>query len=179
MNPDEFDIDTMKMFGLWPHGNLVSRGIAPYLRRMPSEKITIALMGDYKCENVYDFQELLGNKIEAFHYYDTMHPDFATQFAANQKNVTLPFENRAFNSDVKGVDVFCLCSKNVTVDQLYFALVRVKEGGIIAGAFHDQEEVAKTLNIFRRQYKIGTPINISNQNIWFWFVERLKSYEQI
>ena len=43
MNPEYFDIENLKMFGMWPHQSFISRGISPYIKRIRKDKVSVHL----------------------------------------------------------------------------------------------------------------------------------------
>ena len=64
MNPEYFDIENLKIFGMWPHQNFISRGIVPYIKRIRKDKVYVAVIGDLKGESIVDMLETTGDKIE-------------------------------------------------------------------------------------------------------------------
>ncbi len=59
-NPDYFNIEEMKLAGMWPLDHLSAFGMVPYLKRLPQDLVGLEV-GTYKGENVYTLIEMLPN----------------------------------------------------------------------------------------------------------------------
>jgi hypothetical protein len=168
MNPEFFDIEEKKIFGIWPHDQLISIGINPYIKRIREEKIAIAIVGDVLGESAVHFLEN-NSKIVKINVINN-HTDENLKATFN-KNI------EGFKSKIdfglskdKQRDVVCIDKTACTLDNLELYYQTVKQGGIFCGNGHETEEVKATLNQFRRKTKIGTPIQVANKTIWFWYV---------
>lgn len=168
-DPENFDIKTKKEFGLWPRPDLVSRGLAPYVRRMKKDVI-ISIFDDLKAEATVDFLNLCEEKISYINLYNNF-DDEKNQSFFNVMNTNLQgYENRIKTgvfSPKKKSDVVCVCGP-ATPEQLNEYYASVRSGGIFAGDNHDRPTVKDMLRDFRRANKISIPIQISNRVIWFW-----------
>lgn len=79
---------------------------------------------------------------------------------------------RASNPQPETVDIVMLqVTDTTTVDDFLSAFKFVKSKGIFCGDKHDKVETKTLLREFRRKNKIGSPINIVGDTIWFWYKE--------
>lgn len=169
MNPEYFDIKNLKMFGMWPHQNYISRGISPYIKRIRKNEVSVLLVGDNKGEQAVDMLDLCGNKIgEIQSLINTDDDLIKALYKTNTKDldkireVTLITKNNEF--DVVGMD-----EHSCDADFLAFVYDYTPSGAIFCGNGHETNKVKEALTNFRRKCKIGTPIQIANRSIWFWY----------
>ena len=176
MNPEYFDIENLKIFGMWPHQNFISRGIVPYIKRIRKDKVYVAVIGDLKGESIVDMLETTGDKIEKVYVINKYESDDAdlikAVFAKNTKNLKgkLVMKNdiESLKSKESLPDVVCVNDMTCTVENLMLSYDITPSGGIFCGNGHETVTVKTALTEFRRQSKIGTPIQVSNRAIWFW-----------
>jgi len=175
MNPEHFDIENLKIFGMWPNQNFISRGIVPYIRRIRKDKVYVAVVGDLKGESVVDMLETC-DKIEKIYVINNYEGDEAelmkSIFTKNIKNLK---NKLVMKNDIESLkskdslpDVVCVDDTSCTVDNLLLSYEITPSGGIFCGNGHETVKVKTALNEFRRQNKIGTPIQVSNRTVWFW-----------
>lgn len=170
MNPDFFDIEEKKQFGLWPHGDLISTGIIPYAKRIKETRLAMGIVGDLRGEDVYNFLENVPNivKMNVVNRYDTEEEKALQQIF--KKNTANHNSKIGFGlTRDKQRDIVCIEKNACTVENLVLFYQNVKSGGIFCGNGHDTEEVKKALLEFRRNEKIGTPILVCYRTIWFWY----------
>jgi hypothetical protein len=175
MNPEYFDIEQLKTFGMWPNMSHISRGIAPYVRRLRKEKVSITIIGDNKGEIASDLYDLCGDKIEKIYSINSYGGEDANIIRELfDKNTRHLRENQLIEmkSEIeKGdeIDVLCIdehACENALLTKVYGF---VPSNGIFCGSGHDTKTVKNILNEFRRSEKIGTPIQVSNRSTWFWY----------
>lgn len=166
MNPEFFDIEEKKMFGIWPHDQLISVGINPYIKRIREEKIAMAIVGDLRGESTVHFLENNPKivKINVVNVGDTHKSIFEKNTEGYKSKIDFGL------SKDKKRDIVCIDKDACTIDNLELYYQNVKQGGIFCGNGHDTIEVKQALNEFRRKVKIGTPIQIAHRTIWFWYV---------
>jgi hypothetical protein len=168
MNPEFFDIEEKKTFGLWPHDELISVGINPYIKRIREEKIAMAIVGDLRGESTVHFLENSSKivKINVVNNYAEEH--LKTIFNKNIEGYKSKID-LGLSRDKKR-DVVCIDKDACTAENLELYYQNVKHGGIFCGNAHDSIQVKQALNEFRRKVKIGTPIQVCHRTIWFWYV---------
>lgn len=167
MNPEFFDIEQKKTFGLWPHGDLISMGINPYIKRIKEDRVVMAIVGDLRGEDVFNFFENNPKiiKFNVVNKYDD--ENLRTIF---NKNTSAHKSKIGFGLDKdKQRDVVCIEKSSCTLDNLVLYYNNVKSGGIFCGNGHDDQQVKSVLTEFRRTEKIGTPIQVCHRTIWFWY----------
>jgi hypothetical protein len=166
MNPEFFDIETKKTFGIYPHDQMISIAMTPYLKRMRQEKIAVAVIGDVLGESVVDFLEN-NAKIAKINVVNS-DTGFKSVFDTNTK----PFKSKIELGLAKSKqrDVVCIDKSSCTIENLELYYQAVKSGGIFCGNGHETSEVKEALTQFRRKVKIGTPIQVCHRTIWFWIV---------
>ena len=175
MNHEHFDIENLKMFGMWPHQNFISRGIVPYIKRIGKDKVYVAVIGDLKGESIVDMLETC-DKIEKIYVINKYEGDDAETiksiFAKNTKNLKGKLVMKNSIEELKSKenlpDVVCVNDITCTVDNLLLSYEITPSNGIFCGNGHETLKVKTALTEFRRQSKIGTPIQVSNRAIWFW-----------
>jgi ribosomal protein L7Ae-like RNA K-turn-binding protein len=170
-DPEFFDIENKKLFGIWPHDQLISKGINPYVKRIRQDKIAMLVVGDHKGESVYDF--LSDNEKIVKINVVNVHDDISESQTLKElfKKNTEKFANKIDKgiSKDKQRDVVCIDKTACTAENLELYYQNVKRGGIFCGNGHGTQEVKVALSEFRRKIKIGTPIQICHKNIWFWY----------
>ena len=171
-NPEFFDIENKKLFGLWPHDQLISKGMNPYLRRVRQDKLAMLIVGDLNGESTYDFLSENDKIIKANVvniYDDTVESQTMKDLFAKNTDKFKGKIDKGISKD-KQRDIVCIDKSDCTVANLELYYSNVKQGGIFCGNGHDLTEVKTALSEFRRKVKIGTPIQICHKTIWFWYV---------
>ena len=172
-DPEFFDVDTKKAMGLWPDISSTSRGIIPYINRMREDKIRVTFVGSMteKGETIRDILDSCPKVSRIF----VSDPYGYTENDTNQrykelfdKNTSMYKDKIRFKSDRES-NVVCIDSSTCTSDILNLYYPLVKPGGIFCGNGHDTNAVKDELSKFRRKVKIGTPIQVSNRTVWFWY----------
>lgn len=167
-DPDLFTIEQSKMMGLWPPGDAMSPGIFPYINRLfPGKKLTVVEVGVRKGENVvYTLENDVENRIEKY-YGVVVHPEYESLLEKNltgEKRFIKGIDLQEKNS----IDVVLLhseCDLDKNLKPYYDAL---SVGGIFAGNDHAKDHVKISLRDFRRENRVGIPINVSH-GCWFWW----------
>lgn len=167
-DPDFFEISQLKTMGMWPASTMTSRGIIPYVNRIRKDKIKITVVGDLKGDTVLD---LLENCPKIFRLYvvnqysdDEKSQTYKKLFETNTKE----FASKIRHKSDKESDVVCIDQSACTSENLKLYYPLVKSGGIFCGNGHEYVPVKDELNKFRREVRIGTPIQVSNRAVWFW-----------
>jgi hypothetical protein len=168
-DPDFFEIDQLKAMGMWPASTMTSRGVIPYVNRMRKDKIKVTVVGDFKGDTIRD---LLDNCPKIFRVYainnyadDEKSQNYKKLFETNTKEYK---DKIRFKSDRES-DLVCIDQSACTSDNLKLYYNLVKSGGIYCGNGHEYVPVKEELSKFRREVKIGTPIQVSNRAVWFWY----------
>lgn len=169
MDPESFEIAQLRAMGMWPSSSMISRGIIPYINRINKDKIKITIVGDLKGDSTVD---ILENCPKVFRIYvinsygsDESSQNYKKLFDANTKEYK---DKIKFKSD-RDSDVVCVDERSCTSDNLTLYYKLVKSGGIFCGNGHEYVPVKEELSKFRREVKIGTPIQVSNRAVWFWY----------
>lgn len=169
-DPEFFDIETLKSMNMWPNESLVSRGIIPYLKRIRQDKIAVAIIGDLKGENAVDIVINVPKVVKINLHNDyTNNPNAEILKSVLSKNISSHKSIIDPNFSKKERDVICFDKSSCTVDNLKLYYDCVKSGGIICGNGHEVKEVKEALVQFRRECRIGTPIQVSYLTTWFWY----------
>ena len=169
-DPEYFDIDQKKTFGLWPHDQAISVGMNPYIRRMKHDKIAMLVIGDLRGEYINDFLTE-NDKIVKVNVVNIYNEDTEILKDVYKKN-TDKFKGKidlGISKD-KHRDIVCVDVSACTVENLELYYNNVKSGGIFCGNGHDKQSTKDVLTEFRRKVKIGTPILVCYKTIWFWYV---------
>lgn len=169
MNPELFSITQSKEMGLWPPADCDHvTGIYPYVKRMRSEKVKILDVGCMKGEiSIYMLELDKINKIERI---DLVVSGGQKEFESvlDQNIKTEPRLHKVSEPDDE-YDLIMInyAAKNLdkTMRKYYH---RLKSNGIFCGNNHNDAKVKEALSTFRREDRIGTPINIA-KNSWFWY----------
>jgi hypothetical protein len=165
MNPEYFDIENLKMFGMWPNGLMLSKGIVPYIKRKGTD-LKINMIDDMKGENTFDILENCPNVKKVYLYNSITDENYEKALKSNLKG----FPGNKINTRklADDADFVCVHRSSCDPDKLKVYYDQLKSGGIFCGSDHDTDQVKVALTSFRRSNKIGTPIQISNRTIWFW-----------
>lgn len=174
MNPDFFDIEMQMQLGLFPRPDVTGTAIAPYIRRIKFENVTVVDVGLGKGENAY---EILTNCPNVFKLYgvDTYEEetDEIKAFRELMKKNTAKFGDRFVSKETymkkEFADVVCVDSSTNLDKTLKAYYSKVRPSGIFCGNDHDKTHVKDALTRFRRENKIATPIQVINRSIWFWY----------
>ena len=169
LDPDLFEIKQLKAMGMWPASTMTSRGIIPYINRIRKDRVKVTVVGDTKGDTTVD---LLENCPKIFRVYvvnnygeDESSQNYKKLFETNTQEYKDKIKYKSDReSDVVCIDLSACTSENL---KLYYELV--KSGGIFCGNGHQYVPVKDELSKFRREVKIGTPIQVSNRTIWFWY----------
>ena len=163
MNPELFDIETLKMVGLWPNPEQPARNLLPYIKRLRSETF-IGL--DYGMAKGEDIRMLL-DECEKIEKIITIFDSKSEYIEAAKKNLDGQAKVEVvteFPSDHK-FDFIFFNSENEVEKNLKLCYDTLKSGGIFAGNMHGK--LRNTLTDFRNNNKIRIPINIAHDT-WFW-----------
>jgi hypothetical protein len=170
INPDFFTIKQSQEMGTWPPSNLVAHGISPYIGRHKKGDLVILDVGVMKGENAF---MLLSNdtkkKIKMVYgviSYGKDAPDYINILLENMKDESRFIVEVAEN---RKADVVCIHAQSDLYNNLHKYYDMVEHGGIFCGNEHGSTHVKEQLNKFRREKKIGTPINVANDT-YFWYV---------
>jgi hypothetical protein len=171
LNPDLFSIEQAKGMGMWPPSDIVAHGILPYIKRMKHNNIHVLDVGVMKGENAMYLLEKDEGKIDEVYGIESFAsgksvPEYEKLLHENTKN-----ESRfvLWDNSISGpFDVVCIHSNSAIEDALPLYYNMVKSNGIFCGNEHHLPHVKDALFKFRREAKIGTPINVSN-SCWFWW----------
>jgi hypothetical protein len=168
LNPDLFSIEQAKGMGMWPPSDIVAHGILPYIKRMKTDHITILDVGTMKGENIYMLSELEKvDTVVGIESFAEPNPEYTNLLKKNLVNNTKFEIVDAVNKDDL-FDVVCIHSRSELEKNLRLYYNYVKSNGIFCGNDHHLPHVKDALHKFRRETKIGTPINVSN-GCWFWW----------
>lgn len=176
-DPEFFDVKTSKQMGMWPGPNQMSTGIVPYIRRMKENKPSVFLYGVLKGDDGIDILEKTNAVIFTYEKFKGQNEKVVSYNTILKNNLKDHDEicKRRYNMIddpsryMKCFDVV-LVNMNECLDfDLKLAYGTVKSNGLFGGNFHDVGRVKDTLNKFRRDNKIGTPISIAHKFIWFWY----------
>jgi len=164
-DPDFFEIKTLKQMGLWPTEKMVSRELAPYIRRM-NKPVSILEVGHKKGENAIDLME---NCNVGLYQGVKQVKEYEPVLQKNTKDGVSPAfvvtdEPIGPESDVIIFD--CDTNLELFLEQYYPYL---RKGGIICGNGHDTMRVKAAITTFRRKNKISVPINVATGTVWFWY----------
>lgn len=170
-NPELFDIENKKLFGLWPHDQLISKGINPYIRRIRQDKLAMLVVGDLKGESINDFLTENDNiiKMNVVNVYEGIEnaEDLKELYSKNISDFKGKIDKGISKDKLR--DIVCIEKTSCTQNNLELYYNNVKPGGIFCGNEHESPEVKAALLAFRRNKKIGTPISVANRTIWFWY----------
>lgn len=168
-DPDFFDIKQLKAMNMWPASTMTSRGIIPYVNRIRKDRVKVTVVGDLKGDTTLD---LLENCPKIFRLYsvnnygdDETSQNYKKLFETNTKE----YESKLRRKSDKVSDVVCIDERACTSDNLKLYYELVNSGGIFCGNGHEYDHVKEHLSKFRREVKIGTPIQVSNRAVWFWY----------
>jgi len=165
MNPEYFDIENLKMFGMWPHQSFISRGITPYIKRIRKDKATVLFVGDNKGEQTIDLLDLCGDRLQKI---SSIRDSDDELIEAIYKKNTKGRDEIVDTNLEESFDVVCINEHSCTEETLSKYYDLVPSNGIFCGNGHETVKVKQALTNFRRSSKIGTPIQIANRSIWFW-----------
>lgn len=171
-DPNLFDIEQKKLFGLYPHDQMLSVAMNPYLKRIKHSTIAMLVVGDSLGENIVDFLDSNPKIVKLNYVNEKTGEEISTVF---QKNIK-PYLGKLQVGIEKGKerDVVCIGESSCTAEALALYYPFVKHGGIFCGNGHEKTEVKEALTAFRRNSKIGTPIQVCHRTTWFWYVRKNK-----
>lgn len=170
INPDFFSVSQSKEMGLWPPGesNFV-KGMYPYVKKINSESIKILDVGCMKGEvSIYMLEIDTSNKIEKIDLIVSGgQKEFVQILSDNIKDI----EKLKMLQDVSDVEydvvmINSACENLEKTMRKYYH--KVKKNGLFCGNNHDDIKVKNALTTFRREDRIGIPINVSIGS-WFWY----------
>ena len=167
-DPDFFDIETLKQMQMWPSDKMVSKEMTPYIKRMKKAEVQILEVGIKKGENAVDLCDRCGcvksyYGVEQNAEYDavlkkntaTLGDKFKMVSAADLTKDSIDL--LIFDSDCNFENLF----------EKYYGFLR--PNGIVCGNEHSSMKVKAALTTTRRKNRIGTPINIATNTVWFWY----------
>lgn len=143
----------------------IIQGIWPYIKRLKTDNIEILIVGIEKGDTAARLLELDNDKkINKIYGIDTdkKYVDDLAENVKKNNRIKLIYNNEPVNV----VIVYSHTDLNETLKKYYN---KVKHNGIFCGDKHGASEVSSVLKKFRRESKIGTPINVS-KDCWFWYV---------
>lgn len=192
---DNMTIEKHKENGDWPIDWLPVKSLIPYIKRLGScEGLEIGIArGESsfhildKCENV---KKLYG--LDPYPEYDDWNRKVTIEESLKTKDIMeknmvdfiesgrfIPYYVYSENKDVvEGFDRGSLGFVFVDGDHSYEGAKRdfhnyyskVRQGGLFSGHDYNLVSVRRALEEFREEQKIRIPINIIDNNTWFWSV---------
>lgn len=178
IDPTSAPVEVKKNMGLWPPSvDNIADSIYPYLKRLRVDKVDLLEVGTSTGENAYRFFELDAENKRIGNYETIALPteDENASKIAKKNLENLPVKKiksqAALNLEKHYDVVFINSEVKEPLDKVmkkYYTLV--KHHGIFCGNNHHTTLVKEALVNFRREVKIGTPINVSNRLCWFWWV---------
>lgn len=169
MDPELMNVEEMKAFGLWPNDRHISVAMVPYVNRIRQDKLAALLVGDLHGESTYDFLSRCPKlvRVNVVNTYTDQQEMLKTVFKRNTDSFKGKIQSGIEKNKTR--DIVCIDVSACTPDNLELYYHNVKSGGIFCGNAYDTEGVKIALTAFRRKMKIGTPIQICHNNIWFWY----------
>lgn len=190
-DPDFFDVNTLKLTGLWPLNYLPAYGMLPYIKRHRGDNLVGVELGLLKGETSF---EILTNceNVKKMYGVDPYAPHFdgnaersaedMSQYESIMKKNMSNFGDRFEHikkSSLECSDMFADESLDfIFIDTVQFEdhllkelelwYPKVKKDGIIFGHDAMTESVIVALKKFRDERKIRIPINHSKNQVWFW-----------
>lgn len=175
INPEFATIEQKKQFGIWPPSDMAAHGVWPYIQRLKKPTVNIldigAMLGENAC---YLLDQDAGPKKKIEHIY-CIHSFGSSILPEDQTTIRSVFDVNTKGRDRVSVlypknklDVVCVHHKSNLDKALNDYYDSLLPNGIFCGTEHGLVEVKEALGRFRRNKKIGTPINVSN-GCWFWY----------
>lgn len=162
IDPDQLTITEKKTMGLWPPQDSMAVTIAPYIRRMRGDDVDVLDIGVGAGENLAYLDENVENIVRFYGLsHDNKYEDLLLKNLDHIKRV-----DRTYNAQEVAV-VLVNMTPETTPGLLAQYYSKVKKGGYFVGDNHDQPYVKEALSKFRRESKIGTPIQVA-KTTWFW-----------
>lgn len=162
LDPTKFTVKQAKQMGLWPPQDNIGVAIAPYVGRMKGN-IEVLDIGVNKGESIVYLAEKTQNIVRFFGL--SHNNDYQDILLENIKDISKV--DRGYTG--QEVDVVLITAlPDTTAELLSQYYSKVKIGGFFAGDCHDQVFMKEVLGKFRRDNKIGIPIQVVNKTIWFW-----------
>ena len=163
MNPEFFDIETLKMVGLWPNPEQPGRNLLPYVKRLRSESVIGLDYGMAKGEDI----RILLDECSKISRIDSIFDSKSEYVEVAKKNLDGFDKVNVITELPKDVtyDFIIVNTENNVASVLNTCYNLLKSGGIFAGTNHAQ--FRDTIVKFRNDNKIRIPINITH-NTWFW-----------
>lgn len=184
-DPDFFDIETMKVVGLWPLTDLPAYGMVPYIKRL-GEGITGIELGVLKAETSCILLDECPNIhslfcIDPYLPYEDKNKDQMDQYnqiavknLSKYKNVSLltssSLDTHTVFDDgsVDFVFIDTVLNREQLEKELDLYYPKIRNGGIIFGHDANHEEIVMGLKSFREKNKIRLPILHSKNQVWYW-----------
>lgn len=162
LDPSTFNVKQKKMMGLWPPQDSIAVALIPYIKRQ-GDGIEVLDIGVGKGEDIVYLSENAGNIRTIYGLsHNNDHEDLLNENIKDVSNVQKNYGGTA-------VDVILISMlPDIKPSELAQCYDKVKVGGIFAGDLHNEAFVVETLTQFRRENRIGTPINIVDKRFWFW-----------
>lgn len=184
-DPEFFDIETLKMVGLWPMHDLPAHGIVPYIKRLGNDLVGIEL-GVLKAESSCVLLEECPNIrnlfcIDPFLPFETKTAEemdafnkIAVKNLSKYKNVSLMTANSLDahtcfdNESIDFVFIDTLLDREHLEKEMDLYYPKIKKNGMIFGHDANHVEIVMGLKSFRDKNKIRLPILHSKNQIWYW-----------
>lgn len=162
IDPNKLTVEEKKLMGMWPDPNLIGSAIAPYIKRMQGE-VDVLDIGVGKGENIYYLNEHVTNITKIYGLsHDEKYEDILQKNMHKLTKVSRSYENQQVSVVIVNMN------ESTTDEQLKLYYDKVKQNGYFVGDMHDKDFTKDVLTKFRRNEKIGNPIQIVNKTIWFW-----------
>jgi hypothetical protein len=168
-DPDFFEIDQLKGMNMWPASTMTSRGVIPYVKRMRTDKVKVTVVGDFRGDTVRDILDSCPNVFRVYVVNQYADDEKSQAYKSLFESNTKMYKDKIRYKSDRESDLVCIDQSACTSDNLALYYKLVKSGGIFSGNGHEYVPVKDELNKFRREVKIGTPIQVSNRAVWFWY----------
>ena len=167
-DPDFFDVATLKQMQMWPSDKMISKELAPYIKRMKKPDVQILEVGIKKGENAVDLYERC-DCIKTY-YGAEANTNYEAVLKKNTESLGDKFKVvSAADLSKDSIDLLIFDS-DCNFEALfldYYNLMR--PNGIVCGNEHNMMKVKAALTSIRRKNRIGTPISIATGTVWFWY----------
>jgi hypothetical protein len=180
IDPEFATIEQKKTFGIWPPSDMAAHGVWPYIQRLKKPTVNIldvgCMLGENACflldqdsgskkkiEKIYCIHSFASSILPEAQatYRAVFDQNIAARTAEERKRIVMLYPKEK-------LDVVCVHHKSNLDKSLNDYYDAVLPNGIVCGTEHGSTEVKEALGRFRRNKKIGTPINVSN-GCWFWY----------
>lgn len=164
MNPELFDIETLKMVGLWPNPEQPAYNLLPYVKRLRGDNLVGLDFGMAKGEDIRVFLDECDKIAKIVTIFDSRadYVEAANKNLDGQSKLEIVTE---VSKEPNQFDFIFFNTENNVENNLKLCYDVLKPGGIFAGAMHSK--LRNSLVDFRNNNKIRIPINKSHET-WFW-----------